>query len=101
MFVNTLSAAGNYPVKCRGNLELRSQMQLCEKRKNSSGFFVSFLQTTSNLKHLEAKMMVVANVFAKFQTVKNFVTGLCKKRRFGTRLNSRYVKVSQILVKSP
>ena len=45
--------------------------------------------------------MVLANVFPELQTVKSFVTPLCKKRRFGTRLQSRDVKVSQILAKSP
>ena len=46
-------------------------------------------------------MMALANVFPKLQTVKNFVTPLCKKHRFGTRLDSRHKKVSRILAKSP
>ena len=45
-------------------------------------------------------MMVIGNVFAKLQTVKNFVTPLPNKRRFGTRLDTRHVKVSGILSKS-
>ena len=75
-------------------------MQLSEKRKNYSQFFVSFLESTSNFKHLGEKMMVVANVFPKLQTVKDFVTALSKKRCFGTRLDSGHVKVSQALAKS-
>ena len=39
-------------------------------------------------------MMVVPNVFPKLQTVKNFVKPLSKKRHFGTRLDSRHVKLS-------
>ena len=49
---------------------------------------------------LNKKMMVIANVFPKLQTVKNFVTPLCKKCRFGTHLDSRQVKVSGIVAKS-
>ena len=45
-------------------------------------------------------MMVIANVFPKLQTVKNFVTPLSKKRRFATPLDSRHVKVFQILAES-
>ena len=45
--------------------------------------------------------MAMANPFPKLQTVKNFVTLLCKKRRFRTPLESEHVKVSRILAKSP
>ena len=45
--------------------------------------------------------MVIANVFPKLQTVKNFFIPLCKKRRFGTRFDTQHDKVSQILAKSP
>ena len=45
--------------------------------------------------------MVIANVFPKLQSVKKFVIPLGKKRRFGTRLDSRHAKVSRILAESP
>ena len=45
--------------------------------------------------------MVIAIVFPKLQIVKDFVRPPCKKRDFGTRFNSQYVKMSQILEKSP
>ena len=45
--------------------------------------------------------MVIANVFPKLQTVKNFVKPFCKKRRLGTRFDSQHVKVSQIPAKCP
>ena len=44
--------------------------------------------------------MVIVNVFPKFQTIKNFVRPLCKKRRFGGRFESQHVKVSQKFAKS-
>ena len=76
-------------------------MYLSEKREIFSQFSVPFLDSTSNFKHFEKKMMVLANVFCGLQTLKNFVTPLCKKRHFGTRLDSSHVKGSRILAKSP
>ena len=46
-------------------------------------------------------MMVIAHVFLKLETVKNFVKPFCQKRRFGTRCYSQDVKVCQVLAKSP
>ena len=76
MFVNTLSADGKYPVEYYENFQLPIQMQVSEKRKSFSQFFVPFLECTSNFKRFEKKMMVIANVSPKLQTVKNFVTAL-------------------------
>ena len=76
-------------------------MKLSEKQKNYSQFFVPYLESTSNFKHLEKNIMVIANVFQKLQTVKNFFPPLCKKCRFETRLDSRHEKVSRIVAKSP
>ena len=45
--------------------------------------------------------MVIANVFPKLQTVKNFVRPLCENPRFGTRFDSQHVQVSQKILKSP
>ena len=101
VFLNTLSADGKYPLQYCGNLQLPIQMQLSEKRKRFSQFLLHFWNPHQFLKILEKKMVVIANVFPKLRTVKNFVTPLCKNRPFGTRLDSRHVKVSRILVKSP
>ena len=49
---------------------------------------------------LKKKMIVIAYVFPKLQTVKNFVRRLCKKCHFGTRFDSQQLKASQILAKS-
>ena len=55
MFVNTLTGYGKYPVQGCKNLQLAIQMQLSEKRKPFSQFFVRFLDSTSNLEHFERK----------------------------------------------
>ena len=55
VFVNTLIADGKYPVQDCENLQLPIQMQLSEKRKTFSEFFVPFLDTTSNFEHFERK----------------------------------------------
>ena len=44
--------------------------------------------------------IVIANVFPKLQTAKNFVRPLTKKRRFRISFDSQHVKVSQTLVKT-
>ena len=44
---------------------------------------------------------MMANVFPKLQTVENFERPPCKERCIRTRFDSRPVKVSQILAKSP
>ena len=55
IFVNTLTADGKYPVHGCGNLQLPIQMQLSEKPKSFSEFFVPFLQHTPNFRHFERK----------------------------------------------
>ena len=55
MFVNTLSVDGKYPFQYLGNLQLPIQMQLSEKRKKFSEFFIPFLESTSNFKPFEKK----------------------------------------------
>ena len=46
IFVNTLTADGKYPVPGCENLQLPIQMQLSEKQKTFSEFFVPFLEST-------------------------------------------------------
>ena len=99
MFVDTLTADDNYPIQYYQKLQLPIEMQLSGKT-NSLNFLFRFGNLHQISKILEKKMMVIANVFPKLRTVKNFVTPLCKTRRFGTRLDSRHVKVSQTLAKS-
>ena len=47
------------------------------------------------------KMIVIANVFSKLETVNVFLSPVSKNRRFGICFDSQHVKVSQILAKSP
>ena len=55
VFVNTLTADGKYPAEDWKSLQLPIQMQLSEKRKTFSQFFVPFLEFISNIKHFEKK----------------------------------------------
>ena len=56
VFFNTLTADDKYPVQGCENLQLPIQMQLSEKRKRFSEFFVPFLESTSKFKHFEKKL---------------------------------------------
>ena len=100
MFVNTLSADGKYPVQYCKNLQLPIRMQVSEKQKFFLNFLFHFWNLHQILNILKKKMMALANVCPKLQTVKNFLRRLCQKPRFRTRLDSRHVKVSGILAKS-
>ena len=53
VFINTLTADGKYPVQVCENLQLPIQMQLSEKAKTFSAFFVPFLESASHFKHFE------------------------------------------------
>ena len=55
VFVNTLAADVKYPVQDCENLQLPIQMQLSEKRKPFSEFFVPFPEYQSNLNHFAKK----------------------------------------------
>ena len=69
--------------------------------KHFLNFLFSFWDLHNILNILKKKMVFIANVFPKLQTVKNFVISFCKKRRFGTRFDSQHVKASQRLANSP
>ena len=55
VFVNTLIPDGKSPAQHCENLQLPIQMQLSEKRKTVSQFFVPFLESPSNFKCFEKK----------------------------------------------
>ena len=55
MFVNTLTADDKYLVQDCENLPVTIQMQLSEKRKTFSQFFLPFLESTPNFKRFEKK----------------------------------------------
>ena len=94
MLLDTSTAYGKYSVQYCRKLQLPIQMQVSEKRKTFSEFFVLLLESASNFKHFEKGDDGHSSYVSEIQTVKNFTTPLCKKRRFGRRLDSRHVKVS-------
>ena len=102
VFLKTLTSDGKYPVQCSGNLQLRIEIQLSEKKKRN--FLISLfhfwnLHQISNI--LKKKMIVIANVFPKLQTLKIFDRKLSQEYRFRTSFDSEHLKASKILVKSP
>ena len=55
MFASRLTANGKDPVQYWENYQLPIQMQLSEKRKPFSEFFLQVLESKSNFKHFEIK----------------------------------------------
>ena len=53
--VNTFTSDGKDPIKGSENLQLPIQMQLSQKRKTFSQFFVPSLDSTSNFEHFDRK----------------------------------------------
>ena len=100
VFLKTLRSDGKYPVLGSGNLQLRIEIQLSGKKKN---FLISLfhfwnLHQISNI--LKKKMIVIATLFRKLQTVKDLVRPHFKKQRFRNSFDNQHVKESQTLVKS-
>ena len=54
VFLNILTSNGKYTVQDVENLQLSIEIQLSEKRKTFSQFFVLFVES-SNFKHFEKK----------------------------------------------
>ena len=55
VFLNTLTGDAKYSVEVWENLPLPFQVELSEKRKTFSQFFVPFLESTSNFKCFQRK----------------------------------------------
>ena len=75
-------------------------MQSSLKPKTLSDFFDPFLESTSNFEHFETKMIIIATLFWKLQTVKDLFRPLSKKHRLRIPFDSQDVKGSQTLVTS-
>ena len=97
LFLNILTPDEKYHIEDCENLQLPIQMHLSEKRKICFKFLLHFwnIQQISNV--LKEKMIVIANVFPKLQTVKILLRPLSKKRRFRTRIHSQDVKALKML----
>ena len=100
MFVNTLTGDTKCLVQDCENLQLLIQMQLSESRKTFSNFLFHFWNLHQILNILKKRMIVIANIFAKLETVKNLFRPLSKNRRLRRHFESQHVKVSQILAES-
>ena len=92
---------GKYPDQDCEKLQLPIQIQLSEKRKRFSNFLLHFWILHKILNILKQRMIVIAIVFRKLQTVTNFVRTLSKKCPFRRSFDSNHVKESEILPKSP
>ena len=101
VFVKTLAADGKYPAQNCENLQVPIHMQLSQKGKGFLNFSFHFWNVHQVLNILEKRMIVIANLFSKLETVKILLRPLSKKRCFRRRLDSQHVKASQILAKSP
>ena len=75
-------------------------MKLSLNPKTFSDSFLPFLDSSSNFKHFEKKMIVIATLFRKLQTLKDLVRPLSKNQPFRAPFYSENVKGSQTLVKS-
>ena len=73
MFRNTLTANDKYPFRDLQNSASPTQMQLSLKLKTFSDNFVPFLESTSDFKDFEKKMIVMATLLRNFQAVKDLV----------------------------
>ena len=95
-----MTTSNKYPVRDCENISSLIQMQLLLKSKTFSHFFIPFLETKSNFKHFEEKLIVILTLFRKLQNVKDLVRQLSKKHCFKAPFDSEHVKGSQTIVKS-
>ena len=63
-------------------------------------FLFDFRNLDQILNYLKKKMIVIATLFRKLQTVKDLVTPLFRKHRLRNYFDNQHVKESQSLVKS-
>ena len=100
VFVNTLTGDAKYPVQDCENLLLPIQMNSLKNLKLFPNFLFHFWNLHQILNILKKRMIVIANIFAKLETVKNLFRPLSKNRRLRRHFESQHVKVSQILAES-
>ena len=100
VFRNTLTAIDKYPFRDLENFLSPTQLQLSLKRKTSSDFLNPLMESTSNFKDFEKKMVFIATLLRKLQALRDLLRLLSKKHCFRTPFDSQHVKESQTLVKS-
>ena len=72
--INTLATNNKYSRNNRENLSLPIQMQLSEKWKTFSQYFIAFLESKLNFEHFEKKISLIAPVFLKLLAPKDVLT---------------------------
>ena len=73
LFPNTLTVDDNHYLLNRENLTQSIQMKLYQKQKKFSEFFVTFLKTILNFKHMPKRMPLIADVYPEIPAAKNMV----------------------------
>ena len=101
VFLNILTAKGKYPVKIVRICNSQFKRNYLKNEKLLLNFLFHIWNLLQILIILKEKMFVIANVFAKLETVKNFLRTLSKKPRYKTCFDSQHVEASQILGRSP
>ena len=73
LFVITLTTDDKHYLVNRDTLRQPIQKQLPQKQKIFSEFFLAFLKSLLNFKHLSKEMTVIVDVFLEIPTPKNMV----------------------------
>ena len=73
LFPNTLTVDDNHYLLNRENLTQSIQMKLYQKQKKFSEFFVTFLKSILNFKHIPKRMPLIADVYPEIPAAKNMV----------------------------
>ena len=72
-FFNTLTVDGKHYLLNRDNWAQPIQIQLSQKKIFFLNFFLAFLKSTLNLKHLPKKITVIVDVFPEIPAPKSMV----------------------------
>ena len=73
LFPNTLIVDDKHYLLNRDNLTQPIQMQLYQEQKIFSEFFLAFLKSILNFKHLPKNDALIADVFGEIRVPKNMV----------------------------
>ena len=73
-------------------------MHLSRKQKIFSQFFSAFFKYALNFEHFQQKMTVIAYVFPKLPTTKNFLRQMSKSSRFREPVDRRHGKWAKALI---
>ena len=74
-------------------------MQLSQKQKTFSQFFLHFWKVDKILNSFKLKMLLIADVFSKLRTPKNVVKQISKKSPFRQPFEKQHVKGDQTILK--